>query len=66
MTEHGVRRISAQELKRRMDAGEVLVFDVRRKDIFDRGHVKGAGSLPIKELVTWAQEVPRDKSIVLY
>jgi rhodanese-related sulfurtransferase len=49
-----------------MDAGEVLVFDVRRKDIFDRGHVKGAGSLPIKELATWAQEVPRDKSIVLY
>lgn len=66
MTEQAVRRISAQELRQRMDAGEVLVFDVRKKEIFDQGRVKGAGSLPIKQLATWAQEVPRGKSIVLY
>ena len=66
MTEQVVRRISAQELKRRMDAGEVLLFDVRKKEVFDQGHVKGARSLPIKERATWAQEVPRGKAIVLY
>jgi len=65
MADH-VRRISAQDLKRRLDAGEVLVFDVRRRDMFDQGRVKGARSLPIKDRATWLQEVPRDKAVVLY
>lgn len=66
MTELVVRRISAQDLKRRMDAGEVLLFDVRKKEVFDRGHVKGSRPLPIKERATWSQEIPPGKSIVLY
>ena len=66
MTEQMVHRISAQDLKRRMDAGEVLVFDVRKREVFDQGHVKGARPLPMKERATWAQEVPRGKGIVLY
>ncbi|MGH7362806.1 MAG: rhodanese-like domain-containing protein [Candidatus Methylomirabilales bacterium] len=66
MTEQMVRRISAQDLKRRMDAGEVLLFDVRKKEVFDRGHVKGARPLPIRERPTWAQEVPPGKAIVFY
>ncbi|MCI0371655.1 MAG: rhodanese-like domain-containing protein [candidate division NC10 bacterium] len=66
MTELGVRRVSAQDVKRRLDAGEVLVFDVRKKEVFDRGHLKGARPLPIKERATWAQEIPRGKSIVFY
>ena len=66
MTEQVVRRISAHDLKRRMDAGEALVLDVRKKEVFDQGHVKGARPLPIKERATWAQEVPRGKAIVLY
>ncbi|MGH7407200.1 MAG: rhodanese-like domain-containing protein, partial [Candidatus Methylomirabilales bacterium] len=65
MTELVVRRVSAQDLKRRMDAGAVLVFDVRKKEVFDQGHLKGARPLPIKERATWAQEVPRGKGIVL-
>lgn len=66
MTETGVRRVSAQDLKRRLDAGEVLVFDVRKREIFEQGHVKGARPLPIKDRTTWPQEVPRDRGIVLY
>ena len=66
MTEGAVRRVSAQDLKRRMDAGEVLVFDVRKKEVFDRGHLKGAQPLPIRERPTWAQEIPHGKSLVLY
>ena len=66
MREGAVRRVSAQDLKRRMDAGEVLVFDVRKKEVFDRGHVKGAQPLPIRERVTWAQEIPRGRGIVFY
>ena len=66
MTEIAVRRVSAQDLKRRMDVGDVLVFDVRKKEVFNQGHLKGARSLPIKEWATRAQEVPRDRAIVLY
>jgi len=66
MTELAIRRISAQELKRRMDAGEVHVFDVRKKEVYDRGHLKGARPLPIREHATWAQEIPRGRGIVFY
>jgi len=66
MTEGAVRRVSAQELKRRMEAGEVHVFDVRKKEVFDRGHLKGARPLPIRDRVTWAQEIPRGRGIVFY
>lgn len=65
MTE-AVRRISAQELKRRMEAGEALVFDVRKKEMFDRGHVKGAQPMPIKDWATWVREIPRGRGIVFY
>ena len=66
MTEAVIPRVGAHDLKRRMDAGEALVLDVRKKEVFDQGHVKGARSLPIKEWATRAQEIPRGKAIVLY
>jgi rhodanese-related sulfurtransferase len=66
MTEGAVRRVSAQELKRRMDAGEVHVFDVRKKEMYDQGHVKGSRPLPIRERATWIQEIPRGRGIIFY
>lgn len=43
----GYRQITQQEAKERMDAGGVLVLDVREQDEYDDGHIPGAVLLPL-------------------
>lgn len=44
-----IPRISIQELKKMMDqGGEVTIIDVQPKAIYDKGHIKGAVSIPWK------------------
>ena len=44
-----IQRITIQELKKIMDQGEeVTVIDTRPKNIYDKGHIKGAVSIPWK------------------
>lgn len=44
-----IPRISIQELKKMMDQGdEVTIIDVQPKAIYDKGHIKGAVSIPWK------------------
>ncbi len=62
-----ISRVSAEELKRRLDGGEgIVVLDVRSAADFDIGHVAGARSLSVKELPQRYQEVPTDQTIVCY
>ena len=62
----GVRRITTAELEDLMKQGKVLVVDVRNKDSYDRGHIRGAKLLPINEVGERGKELPRDKMIVTY
>ena len=43
----GYQQISQQEAKRRMDAGGVLVLDVREPFEYNSGHIPGAALLPL-------------------
>ena len=43
----GYQQISQQEAKKRMDAGGVLVLDVREPDEYNSGHIPGAALLPL-------------------
>ncbi len=62
-----ISRVSAEELKRRLDGGEaVVVLDVRSAADYDNGHIAGARSLSVKELPHRYQEVPTDQTIVCY
>jgi len=46
-------RISVEELKALMDAGErIAILDVRPKESFDLGHIAGAISFPWKSQLT--------------
>lgn len=64
-----VPRISIQELKKMMDKGvEVTIIDVQPKAIYDKGHIKGAVSIPWKSQLVledvWS--LPSEIPIVTY
>ncbi|WP_425436285.1 ArsR/SmtB family transcription factor [Paenibacillus rigui] len=58
--------IPLEELRVRMEKGEVLLLDVRPKDEYVMGHIPGAISIPIEELEEHLASLPVDKEIVAY
>ena len=61
-----VPRITIQETKQKLDAGTILLVDVRSRQSYDAGHIKGAVNIPLFETETRLSEFPRDKEVVLY
>jgi rhodanese-related sulfurtransferase len=63
-----IPRIGIQELKKMMDQGEVTIIDVQPKAVYDKGHIKGAVSIPWKSQIAledvWS--LSGDKPIVTY
>lgn len=62
----GVRRVTTAELEELMKQGNVVVVDVRNKENYDAGHIRGAKLIPVNQVGERAQELPRDKTIVTY
>jgi rhodanese-related sulfurtransferase/predicted transcriptional regulator len=59
--------IDRLELVRRLEAGTVVLIDVRPVEEFDQGHIAGAASVPLDGLKSWARdEAPKRKQIVAY
>lgn len=65
-TTDDVPRVSATELKRLIDAGGVLVIDVRSAESYQERHIVGAVSMTAEQLEKRFTELPRDRGIVLY
>lgn len=61
-----VEQLSAAELERRLERGDVVVLDVRPEPEFRAGHIAGAHSAPLHELEAVASTLPRRKEIVAY
>jgi 3-mercaptopyruvate sulfurtransferase SseA len=61
-----VPRITAQELKAMLDAGQAVVFDARRRESYIQQHIAGAISLPQNEVAARLAELPADKQVVFY
>lgn len=61
-----VPRISLADAKAAYDAKNVIIVDVRGQDDYAAAHIPGALSLPLAELETRAQELPRDGTIITY
>jgi rhodanese-related sulfurtransferase len=59
-------QIDRDELMRRVEAGEVVVLDVRPGPEFAAGHIPGALSIPIDELPDRLSELPADVQVVAY
>jgi rhodanese-related sulfurtransferase len=64
-----IPRISIQELKAMMDKGtEMTIIDAQPKEIYKKGHIKGAISIPWKSQIAledvWS--IPSDATIITY
>jgi 3-mercaptopyruvate sulfurtransferase SseA len=59
-------RITAADLKQKLDAGQAVVYDTRAKTAYDQEHIKGALSMPSGEVAERTGELPKDKLIVFY
>lgn len=58
--------IGRAELARRIEAGTVVLIDVRPPEEFEQGHIAGAVSVPLDEIKTWARAAAKRKQIVAY
>lgn len=58
--------ITADELRQRLAAGEVLLLDVRPAAEYRAGHIAGARSAPVDELPLHLDELPREQEIIAY
>jgi rhodanese-related sulfurtransferase/predicted transcriptional regulator len=57
-TDAGVVEISREELLARLDAGDVVLLDVRPPEEYAAGHIPGARSVPIGKLADDLDSVP--------
>jgi rhodanese-related sulfurtransferase len=62
----GVEQLSAEELARRLERGDVVVLDVRPGAEFRAGHIAGARSVPVDELDALVGELPKRREVVAY
>ena len=65
--ENTYQQITQEEAKDMMDAGDVIVLDVREQSEFDAGHIPGAVLLPVGTITkdTAAAVIPELDAVVL-
>jgi len=63
---HTFSQIAADEVRTRLQAGDIVLLDVRPSIEFDAGHLPGALSIPIDELPQRLAELPTEALIVTY
>lgn len=62
----GMQAVTREELRRRMQRGDVVVVDVRPREEYDAGHIAGAVSIPVDELEERLAELPENLEVVAY
>src|SRR5437870_3717895 len=62
----GVEQLSAEELERRLASDQVVLLDVRPEPEYRAGHIAGARSAPLAELLSLLPRLPRRREIVAY
>ncbi|MFI2410519.1 ArsR/SmtB family transcription factor [Streptomyces sp. NPDC018947] len=58
--------VTREELRRRVEAGDVVVLDVRPVEEYEAGHIPGAISIPVEELAERIDELSEGVEIVVY
>jgi rhodanese-related sulfurtransferase len=62
----GVEVVDRDELAARIDAGGVVILDVRPPAEYAAGHIRSARSVPITELRRHLRSLPKDAEVVAY
>ena len=65
-TEEGVEAVDRKELYKGAQGGQILVLDVRPIEEYRAGHIKGALSIPLRELKKRISELPPHSKVVAY
>jgi 3-mercaptopyruvate sulfurtransferase SseA len=60
------RRVTVDELRKMLDAGDTVVYDTRAKEAYEQEHIKGSLSMPFNEVDARSGELPKGKSLVFY
>ncbi|MCX6220992.1 MAG: metalloregulator ArsR/SmtB family transcription factor [Bacteroidia bacterium] len=58
--------VSLGELEQMVEGGNVLLLDVRPTVEYEFGHITGAISIPMNELLTNLKEIASDKEVIAY
>lgn len=61
-----VRTLSFEEAMAKMEAGAIILIDVRPRDEYEAGHLAGAISVPMEELEPYLHNLPRPAQVVVY
>lgn len=60
------KRIERDDAIKLVKEGKAVWVDVRGKDQYDLGHIKGAINLPLSEVIARVRELPPKKEIITY
>jgi 3-mercaptopyruvate sulfurtransferase SseA len=60
------RRITREEAIKLIKAKKAVFVDVRPKDAYDQGHIKGALNIPLGDVLKRVHEIPAKTFIVTY
>jgi rhodanese-related sulfurtransferase len=58
--------VTRDQLRKRLREGDVVVLDVRPEAEFVAGHIRGAQSVPIRDLRARLGEIPKGTEVVAY
>ncbi|OBZ14722.1 ArsR family transcriptional regulator [Bacillus sp. FJAT-27264] len=61
-----IQTLSLNEVLNKVEDGSIILLDVRPAEEFDAGHIPGAISVPMEELDTYLQGLPKDTRIAAY
>ncbi|MGO4268982.1 rhodanese-like domain-containing protein [Paenibacillus sp. TAF58] len=61
-----MRTLSLEEAKAKIEAGEIILLDVRSRDEYEAGHLSGAISVPMEEIESYLHNMPRPVEVVMY
>lgn len=60
------RRIKREDAMKLVKAGKAVYVDVRSRDSYNAGHIKGALSIPESEILSRLKEIPPGRMIITY
>ena len=60
------KRIERDAAIKMVDEKKAVFVDVRPKDQYDTGHIKGAMNIPLTDLIARMKELPANKYLITY
>jgi 3-mercaptopyruvate sulfurtransferase SseA len=60
------RRITAEEVHKLWEKGDVVIIDTRAEPAYKQEHIKGSISMPTGTVLQRIDELPKNKMIVAY